>query len=184
MNASFILKHNNRCVSNALCTFNFSDLTHQLWISWSPALCFRVALNKFGDYVLKHISEWSAVFWKRRHPYKKLLLFIWRHLCCLGCGSHKFELTGSGRNCRHNYLKIISLLFIGFLRSEEIEIWNSTNGLPFEVKNWSVVEISTPNTCNTSNRKSSKTWARAKEIANSTKKLLLWGRKLTSIAYI
>jgi len=48
----------------------------------------------------------------------------------------------------------------------------------FEHTNWYVIEISTRNV--TSNRKSSKTWVRDKEIWNSTKELLLWRRKSTS----
>jgi len=50
--------------------------------------------------------------------------------------------------------------------------------VPFEDTNWSVIEISTRNV--TSNRKSSKTWVRAKEIRYSTKERLLWRRKSTS----
>jgi len=46
--------------------------------------------------------------------------------------------------------------------------------VPFEDTNLSVIEISTRNTCITSNRKSSKTWVRPKEnLQNSMKELLL-----------
>jgi len=70
--------------------------------------------------------------------------------------------------------------FIEFLRSGEIEthVWKFyKRTVAFENTNWYVIEISTRNI--TSNRKSSKTWVRAKEIRNSTKELLLWRRKST-----